>query len=49
MNITVRKCDFCGVDIRSDSDLYPLFAVLELPDGSRRDVCKGCTDRLGFR
>lgn len=42
MMIEIRRCDVCYKDYRSDDPLYLEFAVMELENGHRGDVCLAC-------
>ena len=49
MNIVVKKCDYCGLDIRSDTAAYQQFAIVEEADGNRRDACPACIGKMRSR
>jgi hypothetical protein len=46
MNIMTKKCDACGTRCESDGVEYHKHALLETPDGQRREICAACTAKL---
>lgn len=46
MNIMTKKCEACGTRSESDCAEYHTHAVLETPEGQRREICAACTGKL---